>query len=374
MKKRLGSLVLFLAIGSFVFLQDSVASAVTQTGSAAEEENQETESPKQVFRQRPVEHTLHIGKIDFFGYGNLSPAKLREALPILQGESISQDAWHLARPEIDEAIKRLTGANPTDVAAVCCDDHGAAMIYIGIAGASSKPLVLNPTPHGSARLPAHALVLEKRFGEAVANAVQEGKAGEDDSNGYALSAEPSLRASQRAVRKFTLQQSTLVREVLQSSEAAEHRRAAAELLGYDNASAKQVKVLIQASRDPDSIVRNNAVRALAVLAGSTRKTHVKIPGTQFVDMLSADQWTDRNKGTFVLMNLTQSRDRELLAELRAKAMPALIEMARWQETGHASGARILLGRIAGMDEAELVDLSGHNDKTETIIRGAQNVH
>ena len=229
MKKRLGSLVLFLAIGSFVFLQDSVASAVTQTGTAAEEDNQETESPKQVLRQRTVEHTLHIGKIDFFGYGNLSPAKIREALPILQGESISEDAWHLARPEIDEVIKRLTGAGPTDVAAVCCDDHGAAMIYIGIAGASSKPLVLNPTPHGSARLPAHALVLEQRFGEAVANAVQEGKAGEDDSNGYALSVEPRLRASQLAVRKFTLQHSTLVREVLQSSEAAEHRRSPGEL-------------------------------------------------------------------------------------------------------------------------------------------------
>jgi hypothetical protein len=375
MKNRLDSLLFVVAIGSSVLLQDSLASsAMAQTMLAAQEESRKTGSPKQVFGQRPEKHRLRIGKIDFFGYGDLSPAKLREALPVLQGESISQSAWRLARPKIDDAIKRLTGAGPTDVATVCCDDHGAAMIYVGIAGSTSKPLGYNPTPRGPVRLPAQALVLEKRFEEAVAKAVQEGKAGEDDSNGYALSAEPTVRASQLSVRKFTMQHSTLVREVLQSSEAVEHRRAAAEFLGYDNASIKQVEALTQASRDPDSIVRNNAVRGLAVLADSGRKTHVKVPGAPFVDMLGADKWTDRNKGTFALMNLTQSRDRELLAELGAKAMPALIEMARWQETGHASGARILLGRIAGMAEVELVDLSGRNDQAEAIIRAAQRVH
>ena len=102
MKKRLGSLVLFLAIGSFVSFQDSVASsAVTQTGTAAEEDNQETESPKQVLRQRTVEHTLHIGKIDFFGYGNLSPAKIREVKGNEGSESgldIGQEKIHPVQP------------------------------------------------------------------------------------------------------------------------------------------------------------------------------------------------------------------------------------------------------------------------------------
>jgi len=340
MKNWSASPVSFVVIGSCLALQG--AFATTQDRPAAKAESNKAASPKQAPVQRPEDYAVQIGKIDFFGYGDLSPAELRAALPILQSQSLSQAAWHLARPKVDGAIERLTGAGPTDVATVCCDDHGAAMVYIGIAGSTSKPLGFSPAPRGAARLPTHALVLEKRVEEAVAKTVQEGKAGEDDSNGYALSTEPTLRARQLAIREFTLQHSNLVREILQTSDAVEHRRAAAEFLGYDDPSAKQVQALIQASRDSDSIVRNNAVRALAILAGSGPKTGVNVPAAPLVDMLSSDKWTDRNKAAFALMNLTQSRGPDLLAELRTKAMPALIEMARWQETSHASAARICL--------------------------------
>ncbi len=147
-----------------------------------------------------------------------------------------------------------------------------------------------------------------------------------------------------------------------------------QFLGYDHASASQEKALIHASRDPDPGVRNNAVRALAVLAAASPKTGVKVPPAPFVDLLSSNKWTDRNKGAFALMSLTRSRDLRLLAELRVKAMAALTEMARWQDIGHAGPARILLGRIAGMDEAKLDAIAEHNEQTETIICAAQKVH
>lgn len=55
----------------------------------------------------------------------------------------------------------------------------------------------------------------------------------------------------------------------------------------------------------------------------------------------------------LLTALTKSRDSKVLAQLRAEALDALIEMARWRSEGHAEAARLLVGRIAGIKEDHL---------------------
>jgi hypothetical protein len=70
--------------------------------------------------------------------------------------------------------------------------------------------------------------------------------------------------------------------------------------------------------------------------------------------LKSGIWTDRNKATWVLMQLTRTRNPVLLAELRAQALEPLIEMAEWRDIGHAAWARIILGRIAGIPEEQLM--------------------
>jgi hypothetical protein len=46
--------------------------------------------------------------------------------------------------------------------------------------------------------------------------------------------------------------------------------------------------------------------------------------------LNPIEWTDRNKSSLALEMLTESRDPALIADLRARALPSLIEMARWK--------------------------------------------
>jgi hypothetical protein len=50
----------------------------------------------------------------------------------------------------------------------------------------------------------------------------------------------------------------------------------------------------------------------------------------FIDLLNSIEWTDRNKSSFALEMLTESRDPALLLDLRARALRSLIEMARWK--------------------------------------------
>jgi hypothetical protein len=313
-----------------------------------------------------------IAKIDFFGYGHFDVVKLRSVLPIQPGESINQADWITYRSRIDEAIRSQTGKPPTDVARVCCDENGNSMIYIGVAGTSSVALQHKPAPTSGDRLPAAALKLNQETEEALNAAVLAGRTQQDHSNGYALSTDPELRAKELQIREFALANEALLRTVLASSSDAEHRAIAAQFLGYVNVSARQIADLTEAARDPDEGVRNNAVRALGVIASSSQQRASMIRQKPFIALLKSDKWVDRNKAGWLLINLTESRDPKLLKQLRKEAMDSLVEMARWHFAGHASFARRLLGRIAGIKEARLDTLI--DGQAEAIIAAAQKSH
>jgi len=113
---------------------------------------------------------------------------------------------------------------------------------------------------------------------------------------------------------------------------------------------------VWASHDVDDGVRNDAIRALGVLAASGPKVAKQISHEGFIEMVSSGSWTDRNKAGFLLKELSARRDPKLLGQLRSRALDSLIEMARWRNRGHADFARILLGRIAGIEESHLQQL------------------
>jgi hypothetical protein len=143
-----------------------------------------------------------IGVIDFFGYQGLDVAKVRAALPVRAGDPFTRNTKAL----IEDAVERVIGKRPTDVARVCCDGNGRSLIYVGLPGGTYKPFVLDPAPAGRERLPAEILSLEQRVGEARAAAVRKGgdAAQEDDSQGYALSKDPAMRALQLEIRAWAL--------------------------------------------------------------------------------------------------------------------------------------------------------------------------
>ena len=323
---------------------------------------------------QPVDEKTTIGSIDLFGYGQLDVDKIRSVLPVKPGESIKRSEWTSYRPAINEAIRSETGKPPTDVALICCDEHGNSMLYIGVAGSSSVVVQHKAAPRGAVRLPAAALKLSQETEEALKKAIRSGRDEEDDSNGYALSSDPELRAKELQIREFALANEGLLRSVLSSSSDAEHRAIAAQFLGYVNVSARQIADLTDAARDPDPGVRNNAVRALSVIASSSPRRASMIRAKPFITLLRSGQWFDRNKGAWLLLNLTKSRGPKLLEQIHKEAMDALVEMARWHSAGHASFARRLLGRIAGIEEAKLDTLVMKNDQAEEIIAAAQKSH
>ena len=292
-----------------------------------------------------------IGEIEFFGIGSTDLLPVRAGLPIHEGDQISVGTVESQIVATKTSLAALLHHPPSNVAVVCCDGNGEWMFYLGLNAAPSSSV--NSAPRASVALPAVQLRLYSMEDQALEKAVLAGNSGEDDGKGYALTNDPVARRLQLGFRAYAVDHGKLIRRVALESSSAPNRRAAAQLLGYCLRSSAQLAALDHATRDPDQIVRNNAIRALSVLAGSSPSVARSIPPAGFIAQLNSGNWTDRNKSSLLLVNLTESRPPSALEQMRREALPSLIEMARWRSRGHAFAALVLLGRIAGVDEQTL---------------------
>jgi len=311
-----------------------------------------------------------LAAVDFFGYKGVDVAAIRPALPFQQGDSFPPPKVHTdeLKTQVAAAIKRIIGREPTDVAFVCCDAKQHYLVYIGLPGESYEAIAFNRAPMGDARLPKDAVKLSDAVNDAWSNAIMNGHATEEDSAGYALTNDPKARKAELALRDYALQHEDVLLKVLASSSNADHRAIAAQMLGYGRQFDGQIDALVQASLDADDGVRNNAVRALEVLATAKPILARRIPPQPFIRLLRSGAWLDHNKASLVLVALTTTREPKLLEELRADALDPLLEMARWRYVGHAEAALTVLGRIAGIEEDSLNKMIAAGQTTTILAK------
>ncbi len=317
-------------------------------------------SPLEISPSEP----FHIGVIDFFGYSGIDLDKLRASLPFQEGDEFTDESAKDKLNQLAESVKRTTGHSPTNISPTCCDLQNRMMIYIGLSG---KTVKYKKVPNGNIRLPMDAFHIYEEFGKAWEEGILKGIAGEDDTNGYTLSDYPPTRAFQLKMRSFALNHESLIKNVLANSADDRHRIAAAEMLGYARQSSLQIKALADATTDANDTVRNNAIRALWVLAGSNPNLAKNIPAETIAELLLSGFWTDLNKGSLLLEAMTRQRDKNTLETLRKpEIIDRLIEMAQWR-SGHSESARYILGRMAGIDEENLRQLVKDTESVKKIL-------
>jgi hypothetical protein len=304
-----------------------------------------------------------VGIIDFYGLRRLTPADLSAALRVQIGDSLTYST-----DDLRTRLRAVPGVLDADVSLICCDAD-RSILYVGVHEAGTPMLAFDTAPTGSERLPSEILTVSSRYMRALIEGVRSGQAGEDDSAGHSLSLYPPARAEQEQMMAFAANNTELLRTVLRSSENAEHRALAAQVIAYTVDKQSIVSDLVAAARDPDEQVRNNAVRALGVMAMYAQAhpdAGLNVPYAPFIDLVTSLEWTDRNKASFALAALTTTRDPAPLRQLRERALPELIEMARWRSPGHALAAAVVLGRIGGLQEEEIFSMFQRN--REGLIR------
>ena len=286
-----------------------------------------------------------IGRIEFYGLRKVSETRVRKALGLNPGDELPR-----SKAAVEERLTDVPGVVQAHLEATCCDE-GKVVLYVGVEEKGAPHFDLRTPPDTDLDLPAEITTAYKEFLAAVNEAVRRNAAAEDLTNGHSLMADPDCRDIQLKFVALAQKHLEDLRRVLRNSGDDEQRAIAAYVIGYAPRKRQVVDDLQYALKDVDDTVRSNAIRALAAVAVYAKlnpEAEVKIAPTWFIEMLNSVAWTDRNNAAVALVNLTESRDPSALDQIRQRALPAVVEMARWQYLQHALPAYILLGRVAGM--------------------------
>ncbi|MBS1875137.1 MAG: hypothetical protein JSU00_18125 [Acidobacteria bacterium] len=307
--------------------------------------------------------TPRIGRIEFYGLRKVPEAKIRKALGFVEGESLPG-----SKSEIEEKIAETPGIVRAHLEATCCDE-GKLVLYVGVEEKGAAHFDLRTPPEAEIDLPSEIVSTYRAFLAAVNEAVRRRTTAEDLTHGHSLMADSDCRDIQLKFVDLAGKNLDVLRKVLRTSGDEEQRAIAAYVIGYAPSKRDIVNDLQFALKDADDTVRGNAIRAMAavsVFAKLHPEGKVTVSPTWFIEMLNSIVWTDRNNAAVALVNLTEARDESTLAQLRERALPSLVEMAKWQFLEHALPAYILLGRVTGMPETEIQDSWSKGDRAKVI--------
>ncbi|QOY88307.1 hypothetical protein [Paludibaculum fermentans] len=310
---------------------------------------------------------VRIGAIEFFGASGRDIAALRAALPLREGTEVD------AREMNDLVARMRATTKAADVAVVCCERQSAEeswTIFIGWPDGPGEGFRYAQGPRAKLRLPAEGLNLAQ-----VSWAVWQ----EAQSAGLSENGKPSsdldnkLRATELAIRQYTMRHVEELRRILRTSSDAQHRAIAAHFLSYGRRSRAVVSTLAGACHDQDEGVRDNAARSLMVLMRTDMRVSAWVPAADFVAMLHSGHWSDRQRAAVLLLHLSAENNPKLLSEIRGRAWPVLLEMARWRGADQAGPARQLLGRAGGLDEPRLQALL-RGGNVDALLEAVATIH
>ena len=295
-----------------------------------------------------------IGYVDVYGF--VSKELITGCIPSGEGGNITVKDVSALKQQLKDCLLSLPGVQNADITIVCCDNTGRTIIY---AGTSERKMEMNSSREKQdIQLPIEMLQSYDSLLYHVGAGVRSGGAGEDLSRGYSLLNYQPARQVQESFINAANQNLDLLINVLRNSKYNQHRIVAAYILPYADKRSVVVSELIAATRNEHDEVRNNAIRAIAVLADysvSHPNPGYSIPFEPFVSLMNSIHWTDRNKASMVLLSLSQT-NRHVLQELKEKALKPLIDMATWKNEGHAFPAIILLGRMAGWGDDRIIKM------------------
>ena len=308
-----------------------------------------------------------VGIIDFYGVVS-KQNDLKKCLPFSENDTLiffTETAFPIAKKKIIDCLLTQDNIKQADISFICCHDKDKWIVFVGADTIPAK--AFKSTKQADIKLPLEMKSTYDSLMDQIMIAVENGQASENDSNGHALMDYLPARDLQEKFIIYANKNLNLLKDVLKNSNDHEQRAAAASIIAYYQDKDAIIDDLLHAVSDADEIVRNNAMRAIGIIADYSNQQpqlKIKIPVDPFINMMNSISWTDRNKSSFVLLALTTNRDIKVLDQLKRKALQPIVDMANWKSEGHFMPGYLMLGRIAGWTDQEIMD--GTNQRMESI--------
>jgi hypothetical protein len=309
-----------------------------------------------------------LGTIEVYGSAEVAVTDIIKATGFKEGDPIIRKNYDKAA--IERRIKTIPGIVSADVTLICCDGkQGRSILYIGVSDASTAAETYHDVPKQDYQLDPYILSTYDRYLAVLRDAVRAGQAMENDDQGHVLLTYPPALPLQDSLLLYASSHLSLLKQVLRGAADAQQRQAATWIIAFATDKRSVVQDLLYATDDADETVRNNATRALGVMAryaGLHPSSGIEIPAGQFIRKLYSLIWTDRNKSLMVLEALTGKRDDRVLQLIKANALTPIIQMARWRNPGHAMFPLTILGRIAGISDEDIFAAYSAEDRSMLI--------
>ncbi|HTB10751.1 MAG TPA: HEAT repeat domain-containing protein [Bryobacteraceae bacterium] len=304
----------------------------------------------------------HIDVIDFYGLHKTPEVKVREAVGVKEGDQLPP-----SKGDVEERLDGITGVAESHLEAVY--DAKKMILYVGLEERGAPHFDIREAPEGDMKLPETMTKEYRNFVEAAAAASRNHIVAEDLTQGHARSADPETRKIQDRFPLFATEHLAELRDVLRNSADEDQRAIAAYIIGYAPNKREVINDLQYALKDADAGVRANATRSLIAIEGLAKhdpNAGIKISPTWFIEMLNSLSWSDRNRAVMALLVLTDQPDPSVLDQIRDRALPSLIDMARWKTLAHALPPYLLLGRVAGLAENDVQAAWSRGDREWVI--------
>jgi hypothetical protein len=308
-----------------------------------------------------------VGKVEVYGNERLDAGKLAQAAGIRVGEALT-----ISRREAEERLEKEAGVIEAHVEGHCCLGPDI-VVYIGVVEAGSKPFALHSPPTEDLALPTKVDLVYQRLVRALEAAHERGATGETYERGYPLSEDPEARRAQETLALVVDPYVDDLGQILRKASDEPVRAAAAYILAFTKRKAEAEPHLQYALRDFDPDVRLNALRslefirqALAVMPPDEEGNRKTVSPTWLIEMLHSVTLQDRLEAARMLTRMVSREDRNAMQHLEERALPALVQMARWALPDHAQAAYTLLGRIAGLPE-EQIQASFRENRRDAVL-------
>jgi hypothetical protein len=303
----------------------------------------------------PLAAQPRIGHVEVFGAYKSPKDKILRAVGVKAGDPLPR-----SKGDLEEKIEAIGGIVRARVEAWCCDE-GNPILYLGVEERGGPVFLSRNLTVEDVELPAEVIQVYTEFAGALARAVAAKDTEEDLTDGHSLMANLPCRVLQERFLGLAEIHEQTLRRVLLGSPEAEQRAVAAYVYGYAPDKAALVPALQLALQDPDESVRVNAARALRAIAvyarSETSAKDIKLAPTWFIEMLNSLALQDRLEAAQTLLYLLDGTQAEaVVAGIKERALPALFDMARWRYLPHALPAFLLLGRLTGQEEVDLMRL------------------